>query len=76
VAITDKSGTAGLVLWIRDHRPGLAQGLTKRDPRVRRLNERIIEEFGAGRITSLSDDEVGRLVDEAFASAETTPIGG
>jgi citrate (Re)-synthase len=76
VAITDKSGTAGLVLWIRDHRPGLARGLTKRDPRVRRLNERIIEEFGAGRITSLSDDEVGRLVDEAFASAETAPTGG
>jgi citrate (Re)-synthase len=76
VAITDKSGTAGLVLWIRDHRPGLAQGLTKRDPRVRRLNERIIEEFGAGRITSLSDDEVGRLVDEAFASAETTLRAG
>ena len=76
VAITDKSGTAGLVLWIRDHRPGLAPGVTKRDPRVRRLNERIIEEFGTGRITSLSDDEVGRLVDEAFASAETSLQGG
>jgi isopropylmalate/homocitrate/citramalate synthase len=69
VAITDKSGTAGLVLWIRDHRPKLAEGLTKQDPRVRRLNERIIEEFGAGRITSLADEEVGQLVDEAFATA-------
>jgi isopropylmalate/homocitrate/citramalate synthase len=66
-AITDKSGAAGLLLWIRDHRPLLAAGLTKQDPRVRRLNERIIGEFGAGRITSLSDAEVGRLVDEAFA---------
>jgi len=75
VAITDKSGTAGLLLWIRDQRPGLAPGLTKRDPRVRHLNERIIEEFGAGRITSLSDAEVGRLVDEAFGSARPTPIG-
>jgi citrate (Re)-synthase len=68
VAITDKSGTAGLLMWIRDHRPELA-GLTKQDSRLRRLNERIITEFSAGRITSLGDDEVGRLVDEAFQGA-------
>ncbi|HEY7201992.1 MAG TPA: 2-isopropylmalate synthase [Candidatus Dormibacteraeota bacterium] len=67
VAITDKSGAAGLLLWMRDHRPRLAADLTKQDPRVRRLNETIIEEFSAGRITSLSDDEVGELVDAAFA---------
>jgi len=67
VAITDKSGAAGLLLWMRDHRPRLAADLTKQDPRVRRLNETIIEEFSTGRITSLSDDEVGELVDAAFA---------
>src|SRR5437660_1588216 len=66
VAITDKSGTAGLLLWIRDHRPQLAVGLTKRDPRVRRLNETIVEAFSSGRVTSLADDEVGALVDEMF----------
>jgi isopropylmalate/homocitrate/citramalate synthase len=68
VAITDKSGTAGLLLWMRDHRPSLAAGLTKRDPRVRRLNETIVEAFSSGRVTSLADDEVGALVDEAFGS--------
>ncbi|HKF75677.1 MAG TPA: 2-isopropylmalate synthase [Candidatus Dormibacteraeota bacterium] len=67
VAITDKSGAAGILMWIRDHRPDLAAGLTKQDPRVRRLNERVIEEFSAGRVTSLGDDEVGCLVDEAFS---------
>jgi len=67
VAITDKSGAAGLLLWMRDHRPRLAADLTKQDPRVRRLNETIIEEFSTGRITSLSDDEVGELVDATFA---------
>jgi len=67
VAITDKSGAAGILMWIRDHRPDLAAGLTKQDPRVRRLNERVIEEFSAGRVTSLGDDEVGRLVDDAFS---------
>jgi isopropylmalate/homocitrate/citramalate synthase len=66
VAITDKSGAAGLLMWVRDHRPGLAEGLTKQDPRIRRLNETIIEEFSAGRVTSLGDEEVGRLVDETF----------
>jgi citrate (Re)-synthase len=69
VAITDKSGTAGLLMWIRDQRPGLAAGLTKQDQRLRRLNETIIDEFSAGRITSLGDEEVGRLVDDAFRAS-------
>src|SRR5215469_439410 len=72
VAITDKSGAAGILMWIRDHRPDLAAGLTKQDARVRRLNETVIEEFSAGRVTSLGDDEVGRLVDEAFRAPGAT----
>jgi citrate (Re)-synthase len=71
VAITDKSGTAGLLMWIRDHRPELGTGLIKQDPRVRRLNEAIIEEFSAGRVTSLGDDEVGGLVDAMFSPAQS-----
>src|SRR6266566_2548070 len=66
VAITDKSGAAGLLMWIRDHRPGLSAGLTKQDPRLRHLSETIIEQFSAGRITSLGDEEVGDLVGRAF----------
>src|SRR5215469_6885611 len=71
VAITDKSGTAGLLMWIRDHRPELASRLTKQDPRLRRLNETIIEEFSTGRISSLGDDEVGRLIDDSFQTRRT-----
>src|SRR5215471_21193608 len=67
VAITDKSGTAGLLLWMRDHRPRLAAGLSKRDPRIRRLNETIVDAFSSGRVTSLADDDVAELVDEAFS---------
>jgi isopropylmalate/homocitrate/citramalate synthase len=66
VAITDKSGTAGLLLWMRDHRPRLAAGLSKRDPRIRGLNETIVEAFSSGRVTSLADDEVAALVDGTF----------
>ena len=66
VAITDRSGGAGLLMWVRDHRPELAAGLTKQDPRLRRLSETIVAQFSDGRVTSLGDEEVGRLVDEAF----------
>jgi citrate (Re)-synthase len=68
VAITDKSGAAGLLMWVRDHRPELAQGLTKQDARLRRLSDAVSEEYAAGRMTSLSDAEVGELVDGAFGS--------
>jgi isopropylmalate/homocitrate/citramalate synthase len=66
VAISDKSGAAGLLMWMRDQRPRLAEGLTKHDARIRRLVSEIVAEFSAGRVTSLGDDEVGRLVDEVF----------
>jgi isopropylmalate/homocitrate/citramalate synthase len=68
VAITDKSGAAGLLMWMRDQRPRLADGLTKHDPRIRRLVSQIVAEFSAGRVTSLGDEEVGRLVDEVFGA--------
>ncbi|HEY4866979.1 MAG TPA: 2-isopropylmalate synthase [Candidatus Dormibacteraeota bacterium] len=68
VAITDKSGAAGLLMWIRDHRPDLAEGLTKQDGRLRLIGDAVMQEYSAGRMTSLSDDEVERLVDSAFES--------
>jgi citrate (Re)-synthase len=69
VAITDKSGAAGLLMWIRDHRPELSQDLTKQDPRLRRLSEAVSAEFSGGRSTSLADAEVDRLVEESFQGA-------
>ena len=51
------------------------KGLSKRDPRVRHLNETIVESFSSGRVTSLSDDEVAALV--AFvAGPEASYITG
>jgi hypothetical protein len=70
VAITDKSGAAGLLMWVRDHRPELARGLTKQDARLRRLSDAVMEEYLAGRTTSLSDGEVDSLVDQAFGRTE------
>jgi isopropylmalate/homocitrate/citramalate synthase len=69
VAITDKSGTAGLLMWLREHRRELTAGLSKQDDRLRRLNQAVMDQYSAGRVTSLSDEEVGRLVAAAFGTA-------
>lgn len=67
VAITDKSGAAGLLMWMQKHRPAEAAGLDKRDGRLMRILDLVMREYDDGRVTSLADEEVHRLVDEAFA---------
>jgi isopropylmalate/homocitrate/citramalate synthase len=67
VAITDKSGAAGLLMWMQKHRPGLAAGVDKRDPRLQRVLELVMTEYEDGRVTSLADEEVGALVDAAWS---------
>ena len=67
VAITDKSGAAGLLMWMQTHRPAEAAGLDKRDPRIARLLELVMREYEDGRVISLPDEEVGQMVDEVFA---------
>lgn len=70
VAITDKSGAAGLLMWMQDHRPALTAGVDKRDPRIMRLLELVMREYDDGRVTGLADEEVARMVEDAF-----TPVG-
>lgn len=67
VAITDKSGAAGLLMWLQKHRPNVAAGLDKRDARLARMLELVTREYDEGRVTSLADEEVHALVDEVFA---------
>jgi isopropylmalate/homocitrate/citramalate synthase len=66
VAITDKSGAAGLLMWLQKHRPGMAEGVGKRDERLQRVLERVMAEYDDGRVTSLADEEVAELVEEVF----------
>ena len=68
VGITDKSGAAGLLHWVRSHRPELATGLDKRDPRLVGALEAIEREYDDGRVTGLSDDEVAAVVDASFSA--------
>jgi len=69
VAITDKSGAAGLLMWMQKHRPELAGGLTKRDPRLLRVLSAVEREYDDGRVTSLADSEVDALIEAAFREA-------
>jgi isopropylmalate/homocitrate/citramalate synthase len=69
VAITDKSGAAGLLMWMQKHRPDLAGGLSKRDPRLVALLDAVMRAYDDGRVTGLADSEVDALVNEAFSVA-------
>ena len=67
VAITDKSGAAGLLMWMQKHRPAQAVNLEKRDPRILKLLDTVMSEYDSGRVTSLADVEVHALIDQVFA---------
>jgi hypothetical protein len=53
-------------MWMQKHRPNEAQGLTKRDPRLARVLDLVMREYDDGRIIAIADEEVHRMVDEAW----------
>ena len=68
VAITDKSGMAGIVLWVHNNL-GRGDGkLSKRSAGVRIIHEWIMTEYAAGRTTSISDREMLKQVKTHLAS--------
>ncbi len=69
VGITDKSGAAGLLMWMQRSRPDLAAGVSKRDPRLLALLDAVMREYDDGRVTGLADSEVEALVERAFGMA-------
>jgi isopropylmalate/homocitrate/citramalate synthase len=58
VAITDKSGLAGIVMWIHNSIGRGAASLTKSHPGVRKIHEWIVGEYEKGRTTAISDREM------------------
>jgi isopropylmalate/homocitrate/citramalate synthase len=73
VAITDKSGAAGLLMWLRANRPDLANGVSKQDAGLRRLAEAVEQLYADGRTTSLSDAEVEALAVETLVTGSAAP---
>jgi len=63
VAITDKSGAAGVKHWIDGF---YGTNLPKDDPRLQAIREKVDAEYDAGRTTSISDEEMHAWYHEVF----------
>lgn len=63
VAITDKTGAAGIKHWIEAR---YEIEIAKHDPRVTRIKDRIDAEYAADRVSAISDEEMFEWVRDAF----------
>jgi len=63
VAITDKTGAAGIKHWIEAR---YQTQIPKQDPRVTRIKDKIDAEYAADRVSMISDEEMFEWVREAF----------
>ena len=61
--ITDKSGKAGIAFWINTHFELTGEkAVDKRHPGISRINKWITEQYEAGRMTSISNEELEKRV--------------
>ncbi len=63
VAITDKSGAAGIKHWIEER---YEIEIPKHDPHVIAIKDKIDEEYAADRVAAISDDEMIAWAEEVF----------
>ncbi len=63
VAITDKSGAAGIKHWIEAHG---GEEISKDDPRLLAIRDKVEAEYEVGRTTAISDDEMQAWLHEVF----------
>ncbi|MBN2129299.1 MAG: hypothetical protein JW741_07365 [Sedimentisphaerales bacterium] len=64
VAITDKTGAAGIKHWV-EARYDIV--IPKHDARITKIKDRIDAEYAADRVSMISDDEMHAWVRDAFA---------
>ncbi len=63
IIINDKSGTAGIAQWINTHlRLTGNRRVDKHDPGVARIYEWVQEQYNKGRVTSISNEEMEKVV--------------
>ena len=63
VAITDKTGAAGIKHWIESR---FEIEINKHDPRVLKIRDKITAEYSKDRVSAVSDDEMFEWVKGAF----------
>jgi isopropylmalate/homocitrate/citramalate synthase len=66
VAITDKTGAAGIKHWIESH---FQIEIPKHDQRVTAVKDKIDSEYAADRVSTISDQEMLDWVQEVFGEA-------
>jgi isopropylmalate/homocitrate/citramalate synthase len=64
VAITDKTGAAGIKHWIEAR---YKIEIPKHDPRITKIKDRIDAEYSANRVSAISDEEMFEWVRESFS---------
>ena len=70
VAITDKSGAAGIKHWIESR---YEIQIPKHNPRIEKIKKRIDAEYSANRVSAISDEEMFKWVQEVFGD-ELPPL--
>jgi citrate (Re)-synthase len=63
VAITDKSGLAGIAIWLNDYYK-LTSKMQKSHPGISKIYEAIMNEYNNNRTTGFSNEEMEKLVQE------------
>ncbi|MHC4529538.1 MAG: 2-isopropylmalate synthase [Planctomycetota bacterium] len=63
VAITDKTGAAGIKHWIEER---FEIEIPKHNPRIMKIKDKIDAEYSADRVSAISDEEMFAWVREAF----------
>jgi hypothetical protein len=62
VAVTDKSGKAGIAHWVNRHfKMEGPDEIDKRHPGISRIYQHVVKEYEEGRTTSMSDEELEKL---------------
>jgi len=71
VNLTNRSGIAGVGFWINGHLKSLGRDpVDKRDPRVAEIFEWVEAQYDAGRVTSISPEEMMDQFDLHFSDSE------
>ncbi|MEW6041007.1 MAG: 2-isopropylmalate synthase [Elusimicrobiota bacterium] len=64
IIITDKSGTAGIVLWLKNHyRQPKGKKISKDTPGIIKIKEWIDSQYAQGRCSSITDKEMRELAE-------------
>jgi len=65
VSVTDKSGVAGVLYWVKSRLEIEGKPpLDKKHPGVQKIADAIKQQYAAGRVTTMSDDEMHKLAAE------------